>query len=156
MPINYVRVTVGDNIVCNSCVRYEQLPPRPIEWWEQSGLLPRVAPSECNGKCRCGMSPEAMSDIQAEAERLVNMAVEEGFDRGIQIDLTEGRRIFLKDFKHIEDLLSVQYERIAYMESLIYKWKIATDGKKLPVEFFNNTKIDDMVKWLEDDLELKK
>jgi hypothetical protein len=153
MPeIDYSRITVGDQHVCPSCVRLENEPAKTMAEWDASGLKPRVAPTECNGKCRCVLVPDSISAVQAEAERLVDEAVDRAFGSGIHIDLTTGRRVLLKDFEQIEGMLTTQYTRIAYMEDLIYKWKVATEGKKLPTEFFKIANVNGMIKWLEGNL----
>jgi len=147
--MKYVRITVGDSKVCDSCVRLEGLPAETLDWWESSGLMPRVAPTECEEKCRCGIVPSEMSDIQAEAERLVNKAVADAFDGNIKIDLTTGRQVLLKEFEQIEGMLTAQYQRIAEMEARIYQWKVENDGAKLPKSFFRISDVEGMIEWLE-------
>lgn len=152
MPeMKYHRITVGDNKVCDDCITYEDLPGMTMKEWDESGLKPRVAPTECNGKCRCGLVPSTMEDIQAEAERMIQEAVEEGFGQTV-IDLTTGRRVLLSEFEQYEGMLTAQFKDIATMENLIYQWKVANDGVKLPKEFFELQDIYDMTRWLKREL----
>ena len=147
--MKYHRITVGDKKVCDDCKVAENLPARTLKEWDASGLKPRVLPTECNGKCRCGLAPSTIADIEKKVEGLIEKAAKEGFEQTV-IDLTTGRTVLLKDFEQYEGMLTAQFQDIAIMENLIYEWKVANDGVKLPKEFFDQQDIYKMTDWLKD------
>lgn len=145
--MNYVRITVGDKRVCPDCVRFEDLSPQTLEWWQSSGYMPRQAPTECGPRCRCGLVPATFGELETKLNEVIEKTVREGFQETV-IDLTTGRRLLLREFEQYDGLRTMQYEKIAEMENLILKWKIANDGVKLPGEFFQLQDIEKMAKWL--------
>jgi hypothetical protein len=88
-----------------------------------------------------------MSELQTEAERLVNEAAERAID-GVKVDLMTGRTVLLKDFEMYEGMLTAQYSRIATLEEKIFQWKVDNAGAKLPDEFFQLLDIEKMITWL--------
>lgn len=141
-------ISVGDAKVCEDCLAFEAYPAAPLEWWEENGIMPRQVITKCEPHCRCGLAPAGMDDIQRQVEDMIEKAVQEGFGHTV-IDLTTGRTVLLREFEQYEGLLTVQYERIAYMESLIYQWKLENGGIKLPDDFFQQQDIEKMIRWLE-------
>jgi hypothetical protein len=146
--MKFVRITVGDKRVCQDCIRFEDLAPATLEWWQASGYMPRQAPTECGTKCRCGLAPSTFGELEQKVNEVIEKTVQEGFGKTV-IDLTTGRRLLLRDFDQYEGLRTMQYEKIAEMENLILQWKIANNGVKLPGEFFQLQDIGDMTFWLE-------
>lgn len=144
----FARLTVGDSKVCDDCKALEGSPEMTRAEWESSGLLPRVAPTECDGSCRCFLVPTSKDDIQAAADELIEQAVDEAMS-GIKVDLTTGRTILLKDFERYDFMLTAQYSAIAGLESKIVEWKTNNDGAKLPKEYFELTDLSEMIDWLE-------
>jgi len=147
MPMNFVRITVGDKRVCDDCIRFEDIEPAPLDWWETSGYMPRQAPTECGMRCRCGLVPATFGELEEKLNEVIEKTISEGFKETV-IDLTTGRTLLLKDFEQYDGLRTLQYEKIAEMEDLILKWKIANDGVKLPKEFFQLQDIEKMTEWL--------
>lgn len=146
--MKFVRITVGDKRVCDDCIRYEDLAPATLEWWEASGYKPRVAPTECGGRCRCGLVPATFGELETKVSELIEAAVKDGIGETV-IDLTTGRTLLLQDFEDYKGLRTMQYEKIAEMENLIFQWKIANQGAKLPKEFFQLQDIGKMTAWLQ-------
>lgn len=147
MAMQFVRITVGDAHVCDDCITFEDIAPMTLDEWDESGYKPRVAPTACDGKCRCGLVPATESELKQRTEEIIDEVVEESIGN-VKIDLTTGRTVILKDFEAIEGMLTAQYARIAEMEQLIYEWKVANDGAKLPDDFFQLQDVELMVDWL--------
>lgn len=152
MPeMKYVRITVGDKRVCDDCIRYENLAPATLEWWMGSGYYPRQAPTECGPKCRCGLVPSTFGELETSVNALIEKAVQDGIGNTV-VDLTTGRTLLLSDFENFAGLRTLQYEVIAKMEDMIYQWKIANGGQKLPEEFFELQDVEKMSNWLRREL----
>ena len=146
----FSRVSVGDKNVCDDCAILEGLDPMTWDEWQSSGNAPGVANTACDGFCRCDLVPDTIEGIEEEKQRLgkaLNKEIDRAFEKGIQIDLSSGKRILMKDYENIAGIYLVSYERIAYMESLIFKWKVKTK-EALPKEFFKLASIEKQIKWL--------
>jgi len=146
----FSRISVGDKNVCDDCAMLEGTTPMTWNEWQSSGLAPGVANTSCNGFCRCDLVPAGIEGVEAEMARLgkaLDKEIDRAFEKGIQIDLSSGKRILMKDYKNVAGMYLVSYERIAYMESLIFKWKAKT-GEALPKEFFKKASIEKQIKWL--------
>ena len=146
----FSRVSVGDKNVCDDCAILEGTESMTWNEWQSSGLAPGVANTACDGFCRCDLVPDTIEGIEEEKQRLgkaLNKEIDRAFEKGIQIDLSSGKRILMKDYENIAGIYLVSYERIAYMESLIFKWKVKTK-EALPKEFFKLASIEKQIKWL--------
>lgn len=141
----YSRITVGDKRVCPICIIYEDTPAMTMPEWQLSGKMPGD-PGICLGTCRCGLVPSTIEELKIEGRRLIDEELKRDI---IKADLSIGKQVLLKDYEKYEDILSVTYKEIAKMEALILQWKIDRLNQKIPKEFFDLAKIEDMIKWLE-------
>lgn len=147
MPGLFERLTVGDSRVCEDCIALEATPPMTFKQWQSSGLMPRVASTACDGRCRCTLV--IVDEVAAEVERLINEAVDEGLDGSIHVDLAVGKRVLLKDFDQIKGMWTVPLEKISEMEQLIWNWKRQNNFVALPDTFWQLLDIRKMIPWLE-------
>jgi hypothetical protein len=125
-----------------------------LEEWMKEGT-PRKAGTLCGKNCRCDLLPVGITEeaIQAEINKLIDESVEKAIS-GIKIDFKKGGSVLLKEFEQYEGILTLAYERIAYMESLIADWKFKEIDKPrtLPKEFFKLADLEDMIDWLKKEL----
>ena len=70
-------------------------------------------------------------------------------ENSAKADLTIGRKVLLKNFKHIEGMYTLPYIKIAKMERMIVEWKAKYKNAPLPSEFFKIANLKAMTKWLE-------
>ena len=148
----FSRVSVGDKNVCDDCAILEGMEAMTWNGWQSSGYAPGIANTACDGYCRCDLVPERMEDIEKEKAKLIkemDREIDRAFEKGIKFDMSSGRRVLLKDYENVAGMYLCSYERIAYMESLIFKWK-ANTGNALPSEFFEKASIEKQIKWLRD------
>lgn len=149
----YEWVTVGDDIVCPTCLILSG-ETDTLEGWQSSGGVPGVRGTICGIHDRCDLMPTDLDEtrLQKELEKLQR----EGFEKlttemkaGLKLDLRRGGKVVvLKNFKDIKGMMTVPYETIAVMETLIARWKM--QHGTLPKEFFKLADIDKMIKWLRD------
>ena len=160
-------VAVMDNKTCPDCSERHTRPPAPMSYWDNVGK-PREGATICGDACRCLLIPEGFeTDIDTIVKELkgqsddtlsrwlegeLDKTVERQFTGGIEFDIRQGGKIkpiMVKEFEQIKGLASKPYAEIAYMEDLIIKYKIKTDGAKLPKEWFEADNIDLKIQILE-------
>ena len=145
-------IAVMDKITCKDCVRLHNRIESKT-YWDRTGR-PGERQTECDGSCRCGLFLTGVFDldIQKKIDKAIDKAVDEMFGRGIKVDMRKGGKlepVILNKYEQIKGIYTVSYERIAFMEDLIYQWKVENGGIKLPNEFFKLNDIDLQIKWLE-------
>lgn len=151
MAMKYVRVTVGGKNVCPDCIRLEGEPEKTLIQWENSGLSPRVAKTQCGSRCRCSLVPNSIEGIKEVGKQKINKFIKE-VENNIITDLSQGGTVLLKNFETIENFVNLSYEIVANMESSILDWKIENNFTALPKEFFDLANIEKMTAWLKDRL----
>ena len=89
---------------------------------------------------------------QEKSPKELEKTVDRQFSGSIKFDISQGGKIKpikVKDFEQIKGIATKPYAEIAYMEDLIIKYKIKTNGAKLPPEWFEADNIDLKIRILE-------
>lgn len=149
IPLSWI--TVGDLSVCPDCQEKERQEPRSMDEWIASGGVPGSADTACGDKCRCDLEPTAESDLEKEAERLIDESCEEIF-KSFGFDLSKGGGlrlpVLIDEWAKIPGVEKMTADMAFEMEELIVEWKIKNDGAKFPPSFLDIQDMGKMIEWL--------